>query len=215
MYCEQDVIWKPYEAADALREALAQPQGEPQLKRERCPDCNGSGEYETGIGMFPCDTCGGSCVKYSLTVVPQGGWVEIVDDDVLEVMRHTSPATHPQLFARAIIAKFKEKNTPPVVPQGEPVAYAAMVNGEIAWDADYPFSNEPFTCFDDEQAVPLYTTPPSVEAAIEDKGDYTEGYEEGWKYGALDMKEKAAKVCDDIGFEDNGYGCAAAIRSMK
>ena len=42
----------------------------------------------------------------------------------------------------------------------EPVAYAAMINGEIAWDADYPFSNEPFSCFDDEESVPLYTSPP-------------------------------------------------------
>ncbi|NBO72711.1 hypothetical protein EBV26_19895, partial [bacterium] len=54
-------------AITALREALAKPQGEPQLKRERCPECNGTGEMETGIGMFPCDSCGGSCVKYSLT----------------------------------------------------------------------------------------------------------------------------------------------------
>ena len=38
----------------------------------------------------------------------------------------------------------------------EPVAYAAAINGEIAWDADYPFSNEPFVCFDDESAIPLY-----------------------------------------------------------
>jgi hypothetical protein len=42
----------------------------------------------------------------------------------------------------------------------EPVAYAAMIDGEIAWDAEYPFSNEPFSCFDDEQSVPLYTAPP-------------------------------------------------------
>jgi len=42
----------------------------------------------------------------------------------------------------------------------EPVAYAAVINGEIDWNADYPFSNEPFTCFDDENAVPLYTSPP-------------------------------------------------------
>ena len=48
-------------------------------------------------------------------------------------------------------------------PEQEPVAYAAMINGEIAWDADYPFSNEPFSCFDDEQSVPLYTAPPKRE----------------------------------------------------
>jgi hypothetical protein len=38
----------------------------------------------------------------------------------------------------------------------EPVAWAAAIDGEIQWDADYPFSNEPFSCFDDEQAMPLY-----------------------------------------------------------
>jgi hypothetical protein len=59
-----------------------------------------------------------------------------------------------------------DHEAPPIVPQGEPVAYAAMVNGEIAWDADYPFSNEPFTCFDDEQAVPLYP-PEAIKAAID------------------------------------------------
>ena len=41
--------------------------------------------------------------------------------------------------------------------------------------------------------------------------DYIKAYQQGRK----DMKEEAAKVCDDIGFEDNGYGCAAAIRSME
>ncbi len=45
-----------------------------------------------------------------------------------------------------------------------PVAYAAVINGEIDWNADYPFSNEPFTCFDDENAVPLYTAPPCKES---------------------------------------------------
>ena len=45
----------------------------------------------------------------------------------------------------------------------EPVAYVAVINGEIDWNADYPFSNEPFTCFDDENAVPLYTSPPRKE----------------------------------------------------
>lgn len=46
----------------------------------------------------------------------------------------------------------------------EPVAYAAVINGEIDWNADYPFSNEPFTCFDDENALPLYTAPPRKES---------------------------------------------------
>lgn len=115
-------------------------------------------------------------------------------------------------------------------PQGEPVAW--MRENEDCTD-----------CFvwerDEEHTIPLYTTPPSVEATIEDKGDYMEGYEEGWKYGALDMKEKAAKVCEDeatkcekaaqaciendepdevSAVRSTGWKlmvCAAAIRSMK
>ena len=35
------------------------------------------------------------------------------------------------------------------------------------------------------------------------------------KQVAAHEREACAKVCDDIGFEDNGYGCAAAIRSME
>jgi hypothetical protein len=72
---------------------------------------------------------------------PQGEWVEIIDDDVLSVMRHTSPATHPQLFARAIIAKFKEKNTPPVMPQSDFAAkiIAKALHYPECWDtAAYP-----------------------------------------------------------------------------
>ena len=39
-----------------------------QQEQVACPDCSGTGEMETGIGMFPCDSCHGSCVKDSLTV---------------------------------------------------------------------------------------------------------------------------------------------------
>ena len=42
----------------------------------------------------------------------------------------------------------------------EPVAWAVMQNGEICWDADYPFSNEPAGwCDSDHECVPLYTHP--------------------------------------------------------
>ncbi len=103
---------------------------------------------------------------------PQGEWVEIVDGDVHEVMKHTNPARHPQLFARAVITKFKEKNTPPVVPQGEPVAWVVedicagqFINGNprrIWWE-----------CMDGV-GIPFYTTPPYVEAAIEANDDDTD-----------------------------------------
>ena len=42
----------------------------------------------------------------------------------------------------------------------EPVAWAVMHNGEICWDADYPFSNEPGWSDSDQECVPLYTHPP-------------------------------------------------------
>ena len=41
----------------------------------------------------------------------------------------------------------------------EPVAWAVMKNGEICWDADYPFSNEPGWSDSDQECVPLYTRP--------------------------------------------------------
>ena len=57
--------------------------------------------------------------------------------------------------------------------------------------------------------VQIFTAP--VDAKAIRAEDYIKAYQQGRK----DMKEEAAKVCDDIGFEDNGYGCAAAIRSME
>lgn len=59
----------------------------------------------------------------------------------------------------------------------EPVAYVAVINGEIDWNADYPFSNEPFTCFDDENAVPLYTSPPRKEWVSLTDEEITKAYE--------------------------------------
>lgn len=41
----------------------------------------------------------------------------------------------------------------------EPVAWAVMQNGEICWDADYPFSNKPGWSYSDQECVPLYTHP--------------------------------------------------------
>lgn len=92
------------------------------------------------------------------------------------------------------LAKFKEKNTPPVVQQGEPVA----------WIHRYKTGAEQINTAPPETYVgwthtPLYTTPPSVEAAIEA------------------TKEKAAKLCEVIAGQnpDTALTCAAAIRSMK
>jgi hypothetical protein len=81
-------------------------------------------------------------------------------------------------------------------PQGEPVGYW---NGkETAW-FEHELCGHPAP---DDCTIPLYTTPPSVEAAIKA------------------TKEKAAKVCEELAPEyEEGKNmavvCAAAIRSMK
>ena len=41
----------------------------------------------------------------------------------------------------------------------------------------------------------------------------TLAYMVGIREGRLAEREACAKVCDDIGDSDNGYGCAAAIRA--
>ena len=51
---------------------------------------------------------------------PQGEWVDLTEDDYAYLLKNN------RMFdfqVRAVIAKFKEKNTPPVVQQGEPVGY--------------------------------------------------------------------------------------------
>lgn len=55
---------------------------------------------------------------------PQGSWVDLTDDEVWnihsEVLNRTDDGSSTVLaLVVAVIAKFKEKNTPPVVPQGE------------------------------------------------------------------------------------------------
>jgi hypothetical protein len=124
----------------------------------------------------------------------QGEWVDLTDDEIAQAYCDRPSWVG---FVKAIIAKFKEKNTPPVVPQGEPVGYW---NGkETAW-FEHELCGHPAP---DDCTIPLYTAPPSsqladalVEAAI------------------AETKEKAAQICDD----KHDYMCsraAAAIRSMK
>jgi hypothetical protein len=103
---------------------------------------------------------------------------------------------------------------PPVVPQGEPVAWAFFYqDGDIS---DLFFETEQDglkwleteDCLWDGYIAPVYTTPPSVEAAIEA------------------TKEKAAKVCEqgtgnavqtgilEVLLQERGR-IAAAIRGLK
>lgn len=92
--------------------------------------------------------------------------------------------------------------TPPVVPQGETKYWTYMVNN--TW-RKIKTECPPDDAYDEGTLEPLYTTPPSVEAAIKA------------------TKERAAKVCEECfaeyannrGLMLVAYKCAEAIRSMK
>ena len=85
----------------------------------------------------------------------------------------------------------------------EPVGKVMFVSNRKAPDVDWASGVEI------KNGMGLFAAP--VDAKAIRAEDYIKAYQQGRK----DMKEEAAKVCDDIGFEDNGYGCAAAIRSME
>lgn len=87
--------------------------------------------------------------------------------------------------------------------QGEPVAWIITEEGADSYvlTPHYSEVERALKCPQYKPKItPLYTTPPSVEAAIEA------------------TKEKAAKVCENV-VSNEGYVqaeyCAAAIRSMK
>lgn len=62
-------------------------------------------------------------VKDSLTAQMQGEWVDLTDGEFLERCPPNVSVCMLREFTSIIIAKFKEKNTPPVVLQEEPVAW--------------------------------------------------------------------------------------------
>jgi hypothetical protein len=100
--------------------------------------------------------------------------------------------------------------TPPVVPQGEPVA---------SLDSDgFPWSKEGVECRTTPDTYkPLYTTPPSVEAIAEwylIAQQYKTECEQAVEAAIEATKEKAAKVCEELGWRDSSE-FAAAIRGMK
>ena len=106
--------------------------------------------------------------------------------------------------------------TPPVVPQGEPVYYQWRRKHQ-PWSIRHVYHNKVEATTDDSEVRELYTTPPSVEAAIE--RERLMGYataQMAVEAMRIETLEKAAKVCDDIGEQiTRGKYCAAAIRSMK
>jgi hypothetical protein len=68
---------------------------------------------------------------------PQGEWVDLREDE-LETLFQDSIGKHAFEFANAVIAKFKEKNTPPTVKesltvqtQGEPVAFEQWYEANV------------------------------------------------------------------------------------
>jgi hypothetical protein len=121
---------------------------------------------------------------------PQGEWVDLTDDEIEEVCvglwaGYWSYSRWIPL-AQTFIAKFKEKNTPPVVPQ-EPVAWSdAALLSLMNSVGDGPYGEEDiavtrrFMEYAEQIRPELITTPPSVEAAIEA------------------TKEKAAKVLGEV-----------------
>jgi len=91
-------------------------------------------------------------VKESLTAQMQGDWVDLTDDEMQDCHCLNGTA-YP--FALAIIAKFKSKNTPPVVPQGEPVAWRCP---HCKTDIPHEHASD---CWIE---IAKSNTPPSVEA---------------------------------------------------
>jgi hypothetical protein len=80
-----------------------------------------------------------SDAEYSEVAQPQGEWVDLTDDDISDTYAIWWRQKHVfGSFTHAAIAKFKEKNTPPVVPQGEPVAWMFCLDGcnQVVLDED-------------------------------------------------------------------------------
>jgi hypothetical protein len=78
-------------------------------------------------------------------------WVDLTDEEILECAPINGATV--ESVAIAVAAKLKEKNTPPVVQQGEPVAWVRreLVHG-VSMCVYYDTK-----CWDD--LLPLYTTP--------------------------------------------------------
>jgi hypothetical protein len=159
----------------ALREALAQP----QENTARCGGCNKTAK--DGWALY--------CVECWEKAQPQGKWVDLTDDDKsMLLVDYMGPhaltgetmnlLTAFNLGVEQGIAKFKEKNTPPVVPQGEPVA------GSPSWEA-----------FDIAIQAAIEATKEKAAKLIDSlyKHDRkSSGYDEGWN-DALDIAEQAIR----------------------
>lgn len=152
---------------------------------------------------------------------PQGEWIDLTDDEIKaayeiwweENGNHAFPIW---VGAKSVIAAFKAKNAPAQRERqepdcsssgdSEPVAWALMHKNGLEFNTGYGMVKTLQEAEDmqrrhlgDVKIVPLYTPPPAIEAAIEA------------------TKEKAAKVCEDIGGGMShpyvAQNCAAAIRA--
>ena len=186
-------VYKHDNAITALREALAQPCKEHDLTDVRCECCGYMTYHREHMGCIraaqPQDL-----IKYregyeqgkfdaQMEVQPQGEWVDLTDDEFVDaVMTYhgsgLSSVTSQQLrIAREVIAKFKSKNTPPVVQQ-EPVAWALMHKNGLEFNSGYGM-RETLQAAEDMQRrhlgnlqiVPLYTTPPTAALAARQMRD--------------------------------------------
>jgi RecJ-like exonuclease len=93
---------KRMQAITAIKEALAQPEQEP----EPCKTCNGTGEVETGIGMMMCDKCHGM----AYTTPPKREWVGLTEEQFLEAARLAEDGNYLVAFQR-IQQWLREGNT--------------------------------------------------------------------------------------------------------
>ena len=130
----------------------------------------------------------------------------------------------PTISARGIAASLREALAQ---PQGEPVAWGVRTTDDYLIFQVQTHA-EQFAEKWELRVDNLYTTPPSVEAAIEEKDHQIAtlmcDIEEMYSREDVDhligvereaTKEKAAKVCESYIVEGIGREMAAAIRSMK
>lgn len=194
-------------AIDLMNEALAHPQDKGENN-----DVSAMADVEQNWM--------GSGAKDGEVAQPQGEWVDLTDDEIEvviagECIKQDLAATDIHII-NAAITKFKEKNTPPVVPQGEPVACSkdAPVHIYLQTGCDDEYCECAFNDWGDVtwcgekihdsdiHYVRADNTPPSVEAAIEaTKAKYEKKFDE--VFGELIEKIKG------------GMSAEAAIRSMK